>query len=62
MDDFPTKTIIYKGFSMAMLNNQQLIECSNPAQLNSGVSRNPVPRNPDLPRIGGLSKHEHANH
>ena len=23
MDDFPTKTSIYKGFSMAMLNNQR---------------------------------------
>jgi hypothetical protein len=22
MDDFPTQTTIYKGFSMAMLNNQ----------------------------------------
>jgi len=24
MDDFPTKTSIYKGFSMAMLNNQMV--------------------------------------
>ena len=24
MDDFPTKTSIYKGFSMAMLNNQRV--------------------------------------
>jgi hypothetical protein len=25
MDDFPTKTSIYKGFSMAMLNNQRVV-------------------------------------
>ena len=25
MDDFPTKTCIYKGFSMAMLNNQMVM-------------------------------------
>jgi hypothetical protein len=24
IDDFPTKTSIYKGFSMAMLNNQMV--------------------------------------
>ena len=24
MDDFPTKTCIYEGFSMAMLNNQMV--------------------------------------
>ena len=26
IDDFPIKTFIYKGFSMAMLNNQMVIE------------------------------------
>ena len=26
IDDFPIKTSIYKGFSMAMLNNQMVIE------------------------------------
>ena len=26
MDDFPTKTSIYKGFSMAMLNNQRVMD------------------------------------
>jgi hypothetical protein len=25
MDDFPTKTCIYKGYSMAMLNNQMVM-------------------------------------
>jgi hypothetical protein len=25
MDEFPTKTTIYKGFSMAMLNNQMVV-------------------------------------
>jgi hypothetical protein len=26
IDDFPVKTSIYKGFSMAMLNNQRVYE------------------------------------
>jgi hypothetical protein len=26
IDDFPIKTLIYKGFSMAMLNNQMVKE------------------------------------
>ena len=30
MDDFPTKTSIYKGCSMAMLNNQRVIKKNNP--------------------------------
>jgi hypothetical protein len=30
MDDFPTKTSIYKGFSMAMLNNQMVLLANPP--------------------------------
>jgi hypothetical protein len=40
IDDFPIKTSIYKGFSMAMLNNQMvflteilLLNCSTPSLL-----------------------------
>ena len=30
IDDFPIKTSIYKGFTMAMLNNQMVSEIGNP--------------------------------
>jgi len=34
IDDFPTKTSIYKGFSMAMLNNQRVPIVPNQSLLN----------------------------
>ena len=40
MDDFPTKTSIYKGFSMAMLNNQRVYQCQWPV---CSVRHQPAP-------------------
>ena len=39
IDDFPIKTSIYKGFSMAMLNNQMvnLLLVSSPEMDNVGI-------------------------
>jgi hypothetical protein len=40
IDDFPIKTSIYKGFSMAMLNNQMVTSSidSGPPQMMLGVA------------------------
>jgi hypothetical protein len=46
VDDFPIKTSIYKGFSMAMLNNQRVI-VSNPSYpWKADHEVNPVTNNP----------------
>ena len=40
IDDFPIKTSIYKGFSMAMLNNQMVYQrfAQNPLMTSLGLS------------------------
>ena len=48
-DDFPIKTFIYEGFSMAMLNNQMVYiykDQPSPSQLNQKISHFPDLRRP----------------
>jgi len=51
IDDFPIKTSIYKGFSMAMLNNQMVIINYESSTVNWGLSaplEHPEVRSPGL--------------
>jgi hypothetical protein len=43
LDDFPIKTSIYWGFSMAMLNNQRVVDCNSPRDLLRGHHDSPSP-------------------
>ena len=49
IDDFPIKTSIYEGFSMAMLNNQMVSLCLHPENCTTGTCLEPGPK--DAPEI-----------
>jgi hypothetical protein len=44
IDDFPIKTSIYEGFSMAMLNNQRVYENSPTQDLENSSFPDPEPQ------------------